>query len=327
MARKIWAYAKDVHEQFIYNKQLEKLEIFYIWDVLKLKQQHPEAYSGLKFYSTEFDEINRQELIPTEYGFFRYQSDEVDKNRQESIYHSTAMLVLQEMSEINFTIDNDNYNFRFSKFLVEPCLKFQHFDKNEEKYYPDLIGYFGEDCELYDKWNGCLAIEVVFTNPCYQKKINSFEKNHIPIIEVSISKKLKLDTEFCGKINFTVDEVKKYYHALKKIFAKKVYGKIRSDPVSKKYHQNKINNLEILYQQTLLELENQQLKQHSNSQLYEQYAKLNQEYKKLQANMSNLNQMMSDMQQREWILNTRLNHYLNMGFWQRLKFLLQIPIE
>lgn len=63
----------------------------------------------------------------------------------------------------------------------------------------------------------------------------------------------------------------------------------------KKYHQNKINNLEILYQQTLLELENQQLKQHNNSQLYEQYAKLNQEYKKLQANVSNLHQMMSNM--------------------------------
>lgn len=159
------------------------------------------------------------------------------------------------------------------------------------------------------------------------EKINSFEKNHIPIIEVSISKKLKLDTEFCGEINFTVDEVERYYHALKSIFAKKVYGKIRSDPVSKKYHQNEINNLEILYQQTLLELENQQLKHQNNSQLFVQYAQLNHEYGKLQANVSNLHQMMSNMQQREWSLNNRLNHYLNMGFWQRLKFLLQIPIE
>lgn len=104
-----------------------------------------------------------------------------------------------------------------------------------------------------------------------------------------------------------------------------MYGKIRSDPVSKKYYQNEINNLEILYEQTLLELE--QLKQLSNIQLFDQYVQLNQEYKKLQANVSNLYQMMSNMQQREWCLNTRLNHYLNMGFWQRLKFLLQIPIE
>ncbi|PIT52994.1 hypothetical protein [Snodgrassella alvi] len=75
-----------------------------------------------------------------------------------------------EMSQINFTIDNDNYHFTFSKFLVEPCLRFKHFDKDEEKYYPDLVGYFSADCELYDKWNGCLAIEVVFTNNCYSKK-------------------------------------------------------------------------------------------------------------------------------------------------------------
>lgn len=94
MARKVWAFAKNKHDKFIYNKQSDELKIFYIWDVLRLMQQRPEEYSELKFYSTEFDEIKRQELTPTEYGFFRYQSDEVDSNRQESIYHSTAMLVL-----------------------------------------------------------------------------------------------------------------------------------------------------------------------------------------------------------------------------------------
>ncbi|WP_367645052.1 hypothetical protein ABVF47_005585 [Snodgrassella alvi] len=89
MARKIWAYAKDEHEKFVYNKQLEKLKIFYIWDVLKLKQQHPEAYSGLKFYSTEFDEINRQKLIPTEYGFS-------DINRMKLIRTGKNQYIIQQ---------------------------------------------------------------------------------------------------------------------------------------------------------------------------------------------------------------------------------------
>ncbi|WP_239326677.1 hypothetical protein [Snodgrassella gandavensis] len=328
MARKVWAYAKDKNHQFIYEKQAEQLKIFYIWDVLRLKARNPDEYKELKFYSTEFDEINRLELTASEHGFFKYKSEQIDEETRESIYHSTAMLILMEMSEINFTIDNDNYLLTFSKFLVEPCLRFKHFDKDEEKYYPDLVGYFADDCELYDKWHGCVAIEVVFTNNCHSKKVNSFEKNHIPIIEVSISEKLKLGTEFCGEIKFTVADVEKYYHALKKMFANKVFGKIRSDPVSKKFYQNEIDNLQNSHQQNLIALENKQQLHHAEKLTLErQFNLLNIEHEKMKAEMSKLQSLMEQMRQREWHLNNRLNYYTTMGFWQKLKLLFQNPVD
>jgi hypothetical protein len=328
MARKVWAYAKDKNHQFIYEKQSEQLKIFYIWDILRLKERNPEEYKELKFYSTEFDEINRLELTVSEHGFFRYKSEQIDEETKESIYHSTAMLILMEMSQINFTIDNDNYHFTFSKFLVEPCLRFKHFDKDEEKYYPDLVGYFSADCELYDKWHGCLAIEVVFTNNCYSKKINSFEKNHIPIIEVSISKKLKLETEFCGEIKFCVADVEAYYYALKKIFAKKVFGKIRSDPVSNKFYKDKVASLENSFAQELLALESrQELYKEEKLKLEGQFNHLNLKYEKMKAEMSNLQSLLEQMKQREWSLNNKLNFYKTMGFWQKLKQLFQISVD
>ena len=325
MARKVWAYAKDKNQCFICENQSLQPKIFYIWDVLRLKEQNFKKYQELKFYSTEHDEINRLELIPTEHGFFRYKSDEIDENTKESIYHSAATLVLLEMPVIKFTFDKNKYILNFSKFLVEPCLRFKHFDQDEEKYYPDLVGYFSSECELQEKWKGCLAIEVVYTNACYSKKIHSFEKNHIPIIEVSISKKLKLETEFGGEIKFTVADVENYYFSLKKIFEKNVYGKIRSDPVNHKFYTDKIISLEDAYKR---ELENKQLlNDNEKANLKRELNYINLKYEEMKSEASHLHNLFEQMKQQEWHLNNRLNNYAVMGFWQKLKFLFNISAD
>lgn len=325
MARKVWAYAKDKNQCFICENQSLQPKIFYIWDVLRLKEQNFKKYQELKFYSTEHDEINRLELIPTEHGFFRYKSDEIDENTKESIYHSAATLVLLEMPVIKFTFDKNKYILNFSKFLVEPCFRFKDFDQNEEKYYPDLVGYFSSECELQEKWKGCLAIEVVYTSRCYEKKVNSFEKNSIPIIEVIISKELKFNTNFCSEINFTAADVESYYKLLKAEFKNQVCGEILSDPVSPDFYIKKVSSLKEEYKRKL-EIK-QQFHNNEKANLKRELNYINLKYEEMKSEASHLHNLLEQMKQQEWHLNNRLNNYAVMGFWQKLKFLFNISAD
>lgn len=105
---------------------------------------------------------------------------------------------------------------------------------------PDLIGYFDSECELANKWNGKVAIEVVVNHKCEPQKIKDFFNHNIPIIKVYISEKIRFLKEVQKK-RFDSTDVENYHQFLTKTFTERVYGRIVSDPSSDLYYQKQLN--------------------------------------------------------------------------------------
>ncbi|PIT46246.1 hypothetical protein [Snodgrassella alvi] len=239
MVKKIWAYAKNKQNDFI-RGQHSSLRKFYIWEVLKIKQNFPEKYNELTFYSTQTNESNRSRMTPVKNGFFKYTENMKGGNNQngdnESISHSVAISVLSELKKIKFVIGQECYHLNFSHFQEGPRLQFE----NGHFYFPDLIGYFDSECELASKWNGKVAIEVVVNHKCEPQKIKDFFNHNIPIIEVYISEKIRFLKEVKKQI-FDSTDVENYNQFLTKTFTELVYGRIVSDPSSDLYYQKQLD--------------------------------------------------------------------------------------
>lgn len=83
----------------------------------------------------------------------------------------------------------------FSKFIIEPRLQFE----NGNVYFPDLIGYFSSECDLAEKWNGKVVIEITVKHKCTSQKIRDFLEHGILIIKVSISDKIWFSRDLTEK--------------------------------------------------------------------------------------------------------------------------------
>ncbi|STV04781.1 Uncharacterised protein [Klebsiella pneumoniae] len=72
------------------------------------------------------------------------------------------------------------------------------------------------------------------------KKIKDFQDHNIPIIEVSLSDKMRLNSEL-NNTDIDEDEMERYYNFLKSKFNNIVYMKILSDPIMLNEHKFIIN--------------------------------------------------------------------------------------
>lgn len=323
MAKKTWTYVKNEQGEYILSQyDLSRLRTFYIWEVLKLRQNSPEEYKKLTFYSTQTNPSNRVRMTPVKNGFFRYIENIKGGNNSEgdneSISHSMAILVLSEIENIKFVVGKKTYHLNFSKFIIEPRLQFE----NGNVYYPDLIGYFSSDCDLSEKWSGKVAIEVAVKHKCEPLKIKDFLEHNIPIIEVSITPKLWFSKEF-NKTVYDSDDVEKYYNFLKDRFMNQVFGNIRSDPVSVIYFKNKLtvnddrlreslnkfSQLKTLYQTKLTEIAT------NNKNLMHKLDCANLEKQQL-------SQSLVEGYKLETELRNKINEFESMRFWKKFKYLL-----
>ncbi|TMP62747.1 hypothetical protein CWB77_05000 [Pseudoalteromonas sp. S1610] len=241
--KKIWAYAMNVNNAYVVGEK-HPLRIFYIWEVLKLKEKDIHEFNQLSFMSTHNDPTKRVPLSAVKTGFYRYPkgytSSEVSSGDSDSLSHSIAIQVLSEMDEINFKISK-NVEFKVSvENIRTDDLKIQLTNKDKfSYYYPDLICNFTSPSDLSMKWGGKLAIEVKHTHACEPEKITDFESHGIPIIEVSIDS-ISIEKMFKTK-NPTADDLESYYNYLKRTFKKQVFGKILSDPISVSYYKLEVN--------------------------------------------------------------------------------------
>lgn len=328
MAKKISAYAKNKQGEYILNQHKpSQLKKFYIWNVLKMKQESPEEYEKLTFYSTQADKQYRARMTPVKNGFFRYIENMKGGNNEdgdnESISHSTAISVLSELSEITFVIGKKSYQLKFTEFFIEPRLQFE----NRNVYYPDLIGCFSSECDLSEKWNGKVAIEVVVSHKCEPKKIKDFFAHNIPIIEVTLTKKMIFLKEFQNE-SYDSKDVEKYYNFLKTIFKNQVYGKILSDPISANYYveelklkQMELNNiisinkeLNELNESYKLELDNKQ------TSLNELTIKIND----LSRENYNLHNLLKQNEESNNKLKNKIEIIESMSFWEKLRYLFKL---
>lgn len=325
MAKKTWAYAKDKQHCFILDQHnSSRLRTFSIWEVLKMKKNLPEEYKRLTFYSTQANEQYRAKMTPVINGFFRYNKNMKGGNNEggdnESISHSTAMLVLSKLEEIKFIIGKNSYQLKFSQFLIEPRLQFE----NGKVYYPDLIGYFSSECDLAEKWNGKVAIEIVVKHKCEPQKIKDFVEHNIPIIEVSISEKLIFSKEFLSQ-TYNSDDVENYYKFLKEKFIKQVYGNIRSDPVSINYYNKKMKLKQVEIAEINERMNN--INKQNQSYISEKKTMLTkyEETKKtlniIKLKNQELEQSVIKSNEQEKILRKDIDKFSTMSIWQKIKLL------
>lgn len=328
MVKKIWAYAKNEQGDYISNQHNpSQNRTFYIWEVLKIKQKYPEVYEKLTFYSTQKSEKNRSKMTPVRNGFFRYIENMKGGNNEdgdnETISHSMAILALSELKEITFIIDKKSYQLKFTEFLIEPRLQFE----NDKVYYPDLIGYFSSKCDLAEKWNGKVAIEVAVNHKCEPTKIKDFFAHNIPIIEVTLTKKMIFLQEFQNK-SYDSEDLEKYYNFLKSKFKDHVYGAILSDPIPANYYveelklkQMELNNiisinkeLNELNESYKLELDNKQ------TSLNEFTIKIND----LSRENYNLHNLLKQNEESNKKLKNKIEIIESMSFWEKLRYLFKL---
>lgn len=328
MAKKISAYAKNKQGEYILNQHKpSQLKKFYIWNVLKMKQESPAEYEKLTFYSTQADKQYRARMTPVKNGFFRYIENMKGGNNEdgdnESISHSTAISVLSELSEITFVIGKKSYQLKFTEFLIEPRLQFE----NRNVYYPDLIGCFSSKCDLAEKWNGKVAIEVAVNHKCEQTKIKDFFAHNIPIIEVTLTKKMIFLKEFQNK-SYDSEDLEKYYDFLKSKFKDHVYGNILSDPIPANYYveelklkQIELNN--IISINTELNESNESYKlelDKKQSLLNEFTTKIND----LSRENYNLHNLLKQNEESNKKLKNKIETIESMSFWEKLRYLFKL---
>lgn len=238
--KKIWAYAKGDSGSFIKDER-GRLKLFFIWQVLKLKKHDIFEFSKLTFFSTQTDESKRSRMTPVVKGFFRYienSGGNAISGDGESLSHSIAILVLSELSSINFVFGKNEYTFNFSEIKTEDIkIRFE----SGRFYFPDLIGFFTDGNPYFQKWGAKVALEVKVSHGCEPEKVKDFLEHNIPIIEINITEKLRFKEEL-NKQSFDENDLERYYNFLKNIFINKVYGKIVVDPSSEAYNKRLISS-------------------------------------------------------------------------------------
>ncbi|WP_425642233.1 hypothetical protein ACPUEK_02580 [Marinomonas gallaica] len=237
--KKIWAYAKSDSGSFIKDER-GRLKLFFIWQVLKLKKHDIFEFNKLSFFSTQTDESKRSRMTPVIKGFFRYIENSEGGSFSgdgESLSHSIAILVLSELSSINFVFGKKECTFNFSEIKTEDLkIRFE----SGRFYFPDLVGFFSDDNPYYEKWDGKVAIEVKVSHGCEPEKVQDFLEHNIPIIEINITEKLRFKEEL-NKQSFDENDLERYYNFLTSIFSNKVYGKIVVDSSSGAYNNKLIS--------------------------------------------------------------------------------------
>ncbi|SBO17632.1 hypothetical protein [Carnobacterium divergens] len=109
--------------------------------------------------------------------------------------------------------------------------------------------------ELYYKWNGILAIEIFVTHKVEDFKKYDLEKKEIPIIEVEIKKKYRINE------NANQAEIYAYKSMITNMFKKKIFGKLISDPSNKEY-KKMVNYKEAIkkFEDKIISLENETIR-------------------------------------------------------------------
>lgn len=238
--KKIWAYAKGDSGGFIKDER-GRLKFFFIWQALKLKKHDIFEFNKLTFFSTQSDESKRSRMTPVVKGFFRYienSGGNTISGDGESLSHSISILVLSELSSINFVFGKNECTFNFSEIKTEDLkIRFE----SGRFYFPDLIGFFADDNPYYEKWGGKVALEVKVSHGCEPEKVQDFLEHNIPIIEINITEKLRFKEEL-NKQPFDENDLERYYNFLKSIFSNKVYGKVVVDPSSEVYNKRLLSS-------------------------------------------------------------------------------------
>ncbi len=228
-----------------FNKHTGEQSTISAFDAFLFKEKNKSEFKNFIFYYEKIDKENKVYVRfkkSTQRAHFAYYSKKPNRENSESegesLSHYVVKKALAQLPALHLVNEKDNIDFylKAAKSENEKLFTFSNnyradvyyeLDKNQ----PDKTGK-----SLFYKWCGKLVIEVKVTHKTNSEKCEAFEENGIPIFEVSVSGKMrdkyKLDQPGAP---LTIERIENAISEMKKIFSKKIYGRLISDPTSKEY--------------------------------------------------------------------------------------------
>lgn len=241
-----------------------------LYAALSKEKEEPGQWRRRTYYSTHSPANARLRMHIREsskgtFSFAYNQGQEAEIERLgggESLVHYLFKIAISELSHTTLKLSNLNEDVTIH-FVDAQTEKRVHI---EDRYYDlDVFVKFTSQSKYQIKWNGELAIEVHNTNPVNGQKLKDLKALRIPVIEVSVNKKLAYKT---SEEYSTPKSEREYIEFLKGQLSEYLWSKVLSDPKSIDYLENEnyelIKNVKELREQldhskALLEKEKENL--------------------------------------------------------------------
>lgn len=200
--------------------------------VKNLKYNDPVRYENTEFYSTHRKKERKRKMHLVEGKnslFFRYNSKENSSNSGSSVpeflTHELIKEVIADLDVLNFRIGNNDVRL----YVIESEIEYT-ISHPEGSYILDLFVRFNksEPEIFFAKWNGIVGIEIRVTNETSFKKKYHLKDLNIPVIEVGISDKFRINDE----INLSEDSIEEKRDFFTKRLSEVIFGKVIIDSVS-----------------------------------------------------------------------------------------------
>ncbi|MBU5420090.1 hypothetical protein KQI11_08145 [Acetanaerobacterium sp. MSJ-12] len=189
------------------------------------------------------EEMTLVYLKNTKTAFFRYKkgsnfavskNNSPDNGEGESSIHYIAKEALSRLTKLTLVSSQTTITaFVSGKATVE-----KRFDLENKTYFADV--YFNlertEPKEYRYRWYDQIALEICITHKVELEKAADFEKNIIPLFEVTLPKKTceKFDLDK-AKSEYSDNEIESRIVNMQKMFEKQIFGCFLSNPFSMEY--------------------------------------------------------------------------------------------
>jgi hypothetical protein len=273
-------------KKWAFYKEGEEWRNIGLYAALSKEKEEPGQWRRRTYYSTHSPASVRLRMHIREsskgtfsFAYNRGQEAEIERlGGGESLAHYLYKMATSELTHTILKLSNLNQDVSV-QFIDAKTEKRVHID---DRYYDlDVFVKFTSQSKYQLKWNGELAIEVHNTNPVIGQKLKDLKALRLPVIEVSVNKKLAYKTP---EEYSTPKLEREYIDFLKGRLSEYLWSKVLSNPKSIDYLEKEnvelIRNVKKLREQldhseALLEKEREHLSDskkrldHANSALIE----------------------------------------------------------
>lgn len=205
-----------------------------VWEERRQKKENPREFEERTYVSTHKKIENRIPLFFVDRkpnAYFRYPSGSSREDyigQGESLTHELCKEAISELKTLKFISGKNEFIIYVDEVEIE-----QKVEINGNRYYTDIFIWFNKSKPSYlvNKWGGKLAIEIYVTHETPEKKMRDFLNEGIPIIEIKISEKFRVDESR----QMSSQEILRIKNTITQYYEEKIFGKILSNPESEEY--------------------------------------------------------------------------------------------
>lgn len=227
-------------KKWAFYKEGEEWQKIGLYAALSKEKKEPGQWRRRTYYSTHSPSsvrlrmhIRKSSKGTYSFAYNRGQDAEIERlGGGESLAHYLFKIAISELSHTILKLSNlnEDVTVQFVDSQIEKYVQIA-----DRYYYLDVFVKFTSQSKYQIKWNGELAIEVHNTNPVVGQKLKDLKALRIPVIEVSVNKKLayKISEEYSTPIL-----EREYINFLKSRLSKYLWSKVLSNPKSVEYLEN-----------------------------------------------------------------------------------------